>query len=185
MIDIDIQRELRYELIENEKLLWTGRPQTGLIFRKTDIFLIPFSLFWCGIVLIAVFSIGTSDAPFPVFLFFIPFLVMGCYVTFGRFIIDSRRRANTIYGITDNRIIIRSGIFSKRVNSLNIRTLSDISIEEKSDGSGDILLGPNNYIFGMMTGMMWQGGGGRFSSRLESIADVKSVYSLILKLQRN
>jgi hypothetical protein len=45
MIDIDIRKELQYELIDDEKLIWTGRPGLGIIFRKIDIFLIPFSVF--------------------------------------------------------------------------------------------------------------------------------------------
>lgn len=31
------------------------------------------------------------------------------------------------YGLTDDRIIIKSGVFNKTIKSLNVRTLSDIS----------------------------------------------------------
>ena len=109
MIDIDIQQELQYELIDDEKLVWTGRPGTGIIFRKIDIFLIPFSLIWFGMILFVIFGVSTSpsensNTPWPVFLFLIPFLFAGCYVTFGRFLIDKRRRANTVYGITNDTL---------------------------------------------------------------------------------
>ncbi len=61
MIDIDIQQELQYELIDDEKLIWTGRPGLGIIFRKIDIFLIPFSVFWFGMVLFAIFGVSASS----------------------------------------------------------------------------------------------------------------------------
>jgi hypothetical protein len=189
MIDIDIQQELQYELLDDEKLVWTGRPGTGIIFRKIDIFLIPFSIFWFGAILFGMFGVSNSTSQnsnphWQIFLFFIPFLFAGCYITFGRFLTDKRRRANTIYGITDNRIIIKSGIFSKKINSFNIRTLSNLSIDEKSDGSGSIIFGQNDFIFGMMSGMIWQGMGTRFTPRFELIENVRNVYGMILKLQR-
>jgi hypothetical protein len=189
MIDFDIQQELQYELLDDEKLIWTGRPGTGIIFRKIDIFLIPFSLLWFGMMLFAMFGAstsasGNSNTPWPVFLFFIPFLFAGCYITFGRFWIDKRRRANTVYAITDNRIIIRSGVLSKKVNSFNIRTLSNLSVDERSDGTGNIILSQNDFMFGMMSGMIWQGMGTRFVPRFEVIEDVRNVYNIILKLQR-
>ena len=75
MIDIDIRQELQYELIDDEKLIWTGRPGLGIIFRKIDIFLIPFSVFWFGMMLFIIFGAATSasqnsDVPWPIFLFF-------------------------------------------------------------------------------------------------------------------
>jgi len=189
MIDLDIQQELQYELVDDEKLIWTGRPGLGMIFRKIDWFLIPFSVIWFGGVLLAMIAMvfSTSDnqsPPFPVFLFFIPFLLIGSFITFGRFLIDKRRRANTIYAITSDRIIIKSGMFSKKVNSFNIKTLSNLSVDEKSDGTGSIAFGQNNFMFGMMSGMMWQGMGTRFVPSFELIEDVRNVYNIILKLQR-
>jgi hypothetical protein len=190
MVDIDIQQELQFELIDSEKLIWTGRPGTGIIFRKIDMFLIPFSLVWFGMILFAIVGVSTttsenSNAPWPIFLFFIPFLLAGCYITFGRFFIDKRRRANTIYAITDTRIIIKSGIFSQKVNSFNIKTLSNLSLDEKSDGTGNVVFSQNNFIFGMMSGMLWQGMGTSFTPRFELIDDARNVYSTILRLQRD
>jgi len=182
MIDIDIQQELQYELIDNEKLVWTGRPRRGIVFRMADIFIIPFSLFWFGMFIVIATTSVNSDMPAPAMVMFIPFLLAGFYITIGRFWVDIRRRANTIYAITDNRIIIRSGIFSKRTNSFNIKTLQNLSISEKSDGSGTISLAQSE-LFGMMYGP-WQAFN-RFSPRLESIENVKEVYGLILKLQRS
>lgn len=37
---------LSKELASGERLLWSGRPQQGVVVRRTDVFLIPFSLLW-------------------------------------------------------------------------------------------------------------------------------------------
>jgi hypothetical protein len=89
-----------------------------------------------------------------------------------------------VYGITNDRIIIRSGVFSKKINSFNIKTLSNLSVDEKSDGTGNIVFSQNNFMFGMMGGMMMQGMGTRFVPSFEQIGDVRNVYNIILKLQR-
>ncbi len=39
---------IQSELTSGESILWAGQPNSGVIFRKDDIFLIPFSLFWGG-----------------------------------------------------------------------------------------------------------------------------------------
>jgi hypothetical protein len=36
------------ELATNERLLWSGGPQTGVRLRPADALMIPFSLFWGG-----------------------------------------------------------------------------------------------------------------------------------------
>ena len=69
---------------------------------------------------------------------------------------DAKKRANTIYGITPDRIIIKSGIFSRDIKSLNIRTLSDVTINQKADNTGTITLGPTDIRYSMMQGMECQ-----------------------------
>ncbi|MDB5154090.1 MAG: hypothetical protein JWR54_2841 [Mucilaginibacter sp.] len=118
---------------------------------------IPFSLIWQGMLVIGLVAVSRGDVPWPAVIVFTPFLAAGFYVTIGRIILDSKRRANIIYGITDNRIIIRSGIFSKTTNSLNIKTILDISITEKPDGSGTFMLDRSDFRLEMIQGMALAG----------------------------
>lgn len=127
-------------------------------------------------------SVITTGAPFFFKLWGIPFVLVGLYIIVGRFFVDAKKRANTIYGITPDRIIIKSGIFSRDIKSLNIRTLSEITINQKANNSGTITLGPADIRYSMMQGMEFPGA--KQPPRLEFIEDVKNVYDKIIDLQK-
>ena len=179
---VDAECELRQHLGQGESLTWTGRPRQGLTFRRSDLFLIPFSLLWCSF---AIFwesaAIGTS-APLFFKLWGIPFVLIGLYLVAGRFFFDAKKRARTAYGITQDRIIILSGFFQKSLKSVNIKSVSEISYKEDKDRSGTILFGPTDPRYALAQGYDWFGN--RYPARLEMIEDVKNVYSRIIELQR-
>lgn len=100
----------------------------------------------------------------------------------GRFFIDAHKRKKTIYAITPERILIKSGIFLQEVKSLNIKTLSDITFTTKSDGSGTIVLGPENDRYARMQGIEWPGV--KQTPRFERIPNVKQAYDIIIENQR-
>jgi hypothetical protein len=125
---------------------------------------------------------NSTGAPFFFKLWGIPFVLVGLYMTIGRFFMDARKRANTAYGITSERIIIKSGIVNSEIKSLHIRTLSDITLTQKTDNTGTISLGPTDFRYAMMQGMEWPGV--KQPPRLELIPDVKTVYDMIIDLQR-
>jgi hypothetical protein len=182
MTNYAIENELRPNLSSDEKLIWTGRPKSGIVFRSSDTFLIPFSLLWGGFAVFWEISVIETDAPLLFKLWGIPFVLVGLYITVGRFFVDAKKRANTIYGITPDRIIIKTGIFSREIKSLNIRTLSDITINEKNDKTGTITFGPTDIRHTMMQGMEWPGA--NQPPRLEFINDARNVYKQIIELQR-
>ncbi len=106
---------------------------------------------------------------------------------FGRFIIDAKQRENTYYGLTEDRILIKSGVYKKTFQSLAIKTLSDLEYSEKIDGSGTITIGPKNPM--MWGNDLWGNGmnwwpGTKVIPSLDSIPDVKKVYKKIIEIQR-
>lgn len=143
----DLDSELRGHLEVNEVLVWTGKPKEGIVFRVADIFLIPFSVVWCGFAIFWFITAAKGGGLFA--LFGVPFVLVGLMFVFGRFIIDAKIRENTIYGLSKERVVIKSGLFSKSVQSINIKTLSNLEYIEKSDGSGTIYLGPKNQLSAM------------------------------------
>jgi hypothetical protein len=146
--------------------------------------MIPFSLLWGGFALFWEASVLTTDAPFFFKLWGIPFVLAGVYIIFGRFIVDAKQRTKTFYAVTNERVIIISGLFSRKVKSLNLRTLTDISLDEKSDGSGTISFGSSNSSPWWSSGMAFPGWGPQPAPSFELIQAAKSVYETIRNAQR-
>jgi hypothetical protein len=174
---------IQSELGTNEKLLWAGQPRRGIVFRGADLFLIPFSLFWGSFSIFWEVSVLSAGISFFA-LFGIPFVLIGLYMIFGRFFVDASTRAKTYYGVTNERIIIISGLFSRKVKSLNLRTLSDVSMDQKQNGTGTITFGPMNpaAAWGGMT--WWPGTSAMMTPAFDMIPEVKSVYDVIRDAQK-
>jgi len=187
---------IRTHLEGGERLLWSGRPVQGVRLRSQDVFLIPFSLLWGGfaifweIMALGIFSkTGGGENPpsiigivFP--LFGLPFVLVGLYLMIGRFFVDARQRARTFYGVTDQRLLIVSGLFSRKVKSLNLRTLSDLSMTQKGDGSGSITFGPTLPFAAFFGGGAWPGAGSYSAPSFDLVPDVAEVYRIIRDAQK-
>jgi Bacterial PH domain len=169
---------LEAQLGPREKLLWAGRPPRGIMLCAIDAFLIPFSLMWGGFAFFWEYSVITEKAPVFFSLWGIPFVLVGLYVVIGRFLVDRKQREKTSYGITNERVLIVSGVFSQTVKSLNLRTLSDVTMTERGDGSGSIAFGPTHPYSWWTQGM---GGwpGVPVSPGFDRIPDVKGVYETL------
>jgi hypothetical protein len=116
--------------------------------------------------------------------FGIPFVAIGLYLIFGRFFVDSRIRARTYYGVTNERIIIITGLVSQQIKSLQLRTLTDVSLTQRSDGSGTIAFGQPLTAFAT-TGGGWPGGGRFAPPAFEMIERAKEVYDTIRIAQKS
>ena len=173
-----------------ERLLWSGQPRSGIRLRAQDAFLIPFSLLWGGFAIFweVMALTATSKAPGPVAvvfpLFGLAFVFVGLYLIFGRFIVDARSRARTLYGVTSERIIIVSGLFSQQTKSLQLRTLTDLSLTECSDGSGTITFGPTHFMDSFFPVGSWPGRRRYAPPAFDLIERAKEVYEIICKAQR-
>jgi hypothetical protein len=171
-------------LESGESVIWTGKPKQGLMLRAADAFMIPFSLLWCGFVVFWEASVLAGGGP-PFFsLVGVPFVVIGIYFVIGRFFVDSRLRAKTFYGLTNRRVIIVSGLFSRTINSLPLRTLHDISVQERPDRSGTVMFGRPHPFASWYAGMQWPGMGQYQAPSFELIQDAKRVHDQVLEAQR-
>src|SRR5947209_8518762 len=127
----EAEKIVRSQLSGSERLLWFGQPRQGIFFRLTDIFAIFFLLIW--ISLAAIWEIAAIQGNQPLFiqLMVIPFAFFGLFLVLNNFFTDVWRRKKTYYGVTNERIIIISGLFNRKTKSFGLRTLSDVIIEEK------------------------------------------------------
>src|SRR5260370_13938963 len=111
------------ELIPGETLEWTGRPNPSVVFHQEDWVAIPFSLLWGGFAIFwLVGASGTWDIwmnrPHRTFQFFgliwgTPFVLIGQYMIWGRFVYCRWEKLRTYYALTGRRaLIVRGGVRS-------------------------------------------------------------------------
>lgn len=172
------------ELAPGERVLWQGAPPTGFRVSVQDVFLIPFSLVWCGFVVFAATMSLRDGVPGVAQLFLLPFLAIGLHMVAGRFFVDAWRRRRTEYVVTNERVIIRSGIFGREVKSLSLALLTEVTFRERRDGSGTIELGSAKFPGGSMMSRSWPGAARSLPPAIEDVPDARFVYDLIRKGQR-
>lgn len=171
------------QLRPGEKLLWAGQPKSGFVLRPTDALLIPFSLLWGGFALFWEWSVLSFGGSTFFALWGIPFVLAGIYFIAGRFFVDASVRARTYYGVTPERVIIVTGAGGKKVKSLNLRTLTDLSLDERGDGSGTITFGATLPMAWWTTGLAWPGADRYLPPSFAMIASARSVYDTIQDAQ--
>ena len=176
------QQQIQIELESEEQLLWASQPIQGIRLRSSDVLLIPFSLMWGGFAIFWEFSVIRSGAPFFFSIWGIPFVLIGIYLILGRFIVDNLQRSKTYYGITNNRLIIKS---SKGIKCLTLRGLSDITLNEKSDGSGTISFGSIDSRYAPFADGGWPGMSRYLPPRFDMIEEVRQVYAKIREAQKS
>jgi len=183
-MDYEISNKFQSNLSGNEAILWTGHPKRGLMLRGSDAFMIPFSILWGGFAIFWEYTAYTSGAPKFFLVIGGAFVLMGLYLIFGRFIFDALKRNKTYYAVTNERVIILSEFFANKTQSLNLKTLSEISLSEKSNGSGTITFGQQNPFSSWMTGMHWPGMGQNQAPMFELSEEVANVYNIIRDAQK-
>jgi hypothetical protein len=136
------------ELLPSETVLWSGQPSSSVIFHRQDGYLIPFSLMWGGFAIFWESMASAIAAPrhghaAPGFflLWGIPFVVIGQYLIWGRFLYDAWLKKRTYYAVTNKRVIALQNGFSHRTVSSNLDSLTVVVEEGGSNGTGTLRFG--------------------------------------------
>jgi len=138
--DQELLAAIQPELVPGESVLWVGRPSPGVIFgSRGDPGLIPFSLMsggfavvWETMVIWSLFS--KPDLERSLFAIVgIPFVVMGQYMIWGRFVRAARQKRTICYAVTNQRVIVVQNSQKRQVASAEIRSLPSM-IKEKRSG---------------------------------------------------
>ena len=160
-------------IMDNEYILWEGAPQKGLVLTSRDLALIPFSLIWLAFSLFwEVSAIRTTGSLFMV-LWGLPFVGVGIYLLFGRFLQTIFLRKKTYYIITNKKLIIRSG---NKVRIYRAEDLPPMDIHLHKNGTGTILFSEISY------GRNGRRYGSYFA--LENIADVAGAQNALGRMER-
>ena len=133
---------LQSDLASGERLIWAGRPLPGTILHSEDRYLIPFSLLWGGFAVFWEAGVSglwkhDSNAGTPWnfgMIWGIPFVVMGQYLIWGRFVYAAWKKRRTFYGVTNRRVIVVQEISNRKTVSAYIDTLPTL-IKERSSGA--------------------------------------------------
>jgi hypothetical protein len=185
-MNYDLEQRIRTDLRSDEKLLWTGQPAQGLRLRGSDVFLIPFSLLWAGFAFFWEWSVLHQDAPGFFALWGVPFVLAGIYIVLGRFFVDAALRTRTYYALTSQRIVILSGLWTRELKSLWLRSLPELSLKEGPGTRGTIEFGSSPWPMGQwFRGTSWPGMSKHQPPSFELIEDPRSVYDLVRAAQRN
>lgn len=151
MIEDGFEDKFGNSLLPNEHIIWAGTPNLNKKFTDSDIFLIPFSLFWFLFSLFWEYSalLGLINyirfeshkevieiLPFP--FVGLVFVLIGYYLLFGRFTYKRRKNNNTFYALSNSRVLI---LIKDKLTSININTLKKIEIYRKKNKIGSIILG--------------------------------------------
>lgn len=91
----------RTRLRPGEHLLWSGRPDAGRLFNRSDVFLVPFGLFFLGFSIFWTVAAAQTGGLFS--LFGLLFMAVGVYYVFLRFLVKRYRQLHSTYAVTDRR----------------------------------------------------------------------------------
>lgn len=177
----DIQQLLQSDLLPDEKIVWSGQP-VAKTFTRADGFLVPFSVLWGGFAIFWEFGAVRAGAPGFFALFGIPFVLIGLYFIFGRFIYKNYKKKHTYYVVTTTRVIVLTATGNRKINAVYINQIPTINKSIGSDGIGTIIFGNSN----MMTSMYGNTGMDFFASQygvqaptFYDVSDADQVYQTV------
>jgi hypothetical protein len=127
----------------NERLMWAGRPQQGIVLQSSDLLQIPFGLFFLAFALFWEYSVLSipGGAPTIAALWGLPFVAAGLYLAVGRFFYDALLRSRTSYGLTNHRVLILTALGPARLVSRDLENLGPVTVVERPDRRGTITFG--------------------------------------------
>lgn len=171
----------RSYLTNGEYILWQGKPEKKSVFSAYDIFLIPFSILWCGFAFFWEISV-IQNGVYMFAIFGIPFVCLGVYFVFGRFFLASYLRKNTAYVITNKKIIRKRG---KKIDMLGAINIPPMYVDVRKNGNGNIRFGQEMYFsrgWNNTNTMNMFGYSNMFM--LENIPDVLKVQQIINNMEK-
>jgi hypothetical protein len=191
MVDAQAAQKVQPELMSGESIYWAGMPDRRVIFHSDDWAAIPFSLIWTAFfVFWEAGALGYWDRSSPsggsntfMTLWGIPFLVMGNYLVWGRFLADARLKRRTYYAVTNRRLLVLQEGWKRKTSTIFLREIPKIEREGKM--AGTLWFCPKYPIVGPRRTKTRSVS--RFSmddvTVFADISDVDSVYRLIMELR--
>ena len=193
ILEPEIAAKFQPELASGENLLWTGKPDPSVIFHSEDWLMVPFSLLWGGFAIFWEASVlGYVDfnskparhGPLLFGLWGIPFVLLGQYIIWGRFVCDAWLKRRTYYAVTNRRVILVQQTWKRKIQFIFFEAIPSVTTEGNDPGT--LWLGEKLPLMGGRKTPTR--GWSRFyiDQRVPVLADIDnlhSVYRLILELR--
>lgn len=171
---------IRPHLLEGERLLWTGQGERKRL-APVDSFLVPFSVAWAGFAFFWEYKAVTTWSRsggliFPLAGLF--FVLMGLYVTVGRFPYKEWRRRQTFYALTDRRVLI---LYRQHVESLSLHALPALELSlDAATGIGSLRFAQSPFPGGLYANTGLEYLAPKYNvPAFTNIRDVRQVYALV------
>lgn len=165
-------------LAPGEAILWRGKPQKKGFIATKALTLAPFAIIWLIIDSSLILNAFRGDSPWVL----IPFMLlhmMPVWIWLGSVITAGRRWKNTMYYVTNRRIIIQGGFFAVNENSLFFKDIRNthvrIGLLDKVFGTGDIVFD---------NGMIYHTRNGNRNAQLPAMEDLENPYDVYNRIQR-
>ena len=176
-------------LAPDETILWEGRPRQGLMFRPSDLFVIPFCLMWWLILILWGTVIMTGEVPWFFVVLCIPFVLIGLYFLIGRHWLDILYRKHSYYSITNKRAILVSGFFHYSFKSFGHEEKIDMKIRKGRSDSGSIFFGQPKPLYKLLEIMTYPRvmdlGYDQYGyACFDSVENAKDVYELLIETRK-
>jgi hypothetical protein len=189
-IDPEAALVVQPELTSSERILWAGRPVLGTILHREDLFLIPFSLIWGGFAIFweagvaGFWGHGRSSGP-SIFgmIWGIPFVLVGQYAIWGRFLVVQWKKRRTHYAVTNQRVIVVQTGPSRKTAAAYIDRLPMLIKESGNGASGTLRFGESEPAWSTRRGWsMWDIMAIGAVPVFVDVEDVNGLYLLVSEL---
>ncbi|HEY6263813.1 MAG TPA: hypothetical protein VIW93_03335 [Candidatus Acidoferrum sp.] len=113
-IDSTAAIKVQTEMLSGESVYWAAMPNPSVIFHSDDWAAVPFSLLWGGFAIfweagaLGYWGNGSRGGGPSLFMVIwgVPFVLIGQYMIWGRFLNDAWLKRRTYYAITNKRLLI-------------------------------------------------------------------------------
>jgi hypothetical protein len=82
----------------------------------------------------------------------IPFVLIGQYLIWGRFIYDAWLKRRTYYAVTNRRVIVVQNGWSRKMVAPYLDSLPTVTKEGPDSGPGTLAFAPNSSLFSVFSG---------------------------------
>jgi len=178
---INYENELPNPLVEGETLIWSSKPKKSAFIVNKLVTMMPFALLWLLIdssILIPMIQSGEMK---EMLFFIIPFFAIHLFpvwIWIGNIITANKRWKNTIYYVTDKRVIIQNGFVGIDYQSIYYKDIKNVNLKigliDKLLGVGDIYFQLDTYI-------------NRNNTTVEmrnALLDIENPYEIYPKIQK-